>query len=365
MIRIARKELTGFCQNVFMALKIPKEEARDSAEILVTADARGIESHGVARMGRYMSGIRLGHMRGGVMPEVLRETPVSRVLDAQGAMGLHLSKKAMADVISRAQTYGVGFCSIRNSNHFGIAGYYAEMAARQDMIGVCMTNTAALGVPTFARDAMFGTNPIAVSVPANNNRLFTLDMATTCVTRGKVEVYDREEKPLPDGWAVNESGHVTKDASGLLSDMLHQKGGGLLPLGGEGEMYGGHKGYGLAVLVDIMTAVTSGGVFGMAVKDLETTSARVCHFFGAIRLDVFRDPHEFKHDMDTLLDQLQSARPAEDRERVYYAGLKEHESEAECEIKGVPLSDKVAESLKAIGKECGVPFPDTLKAGTL
>jgi LDH2 family malate/lactate/ureidoglycolate dehydrogenase len=357
MVRIARSDLTAFCRGIFTALEIPQEEAQDSAEILVAADARGIESHGVARMGRYVSGIRLNHMRGGVMPVVLRETPVSRVLDAQGAMGLHLSKKAMADVISRAQTLGVGFCSIRNSNHFGIAGYYAEMAAREDMIGICMTNTAALSVPTFARDAMFGTNPIAFSVPANNGRLFTLDMATTCVTRGKVEVYDREEKPLPAGWAVDDSGHVTKDARGLLADMLLQKGGGLLPLGGEGETYGGHKGYGLAVLVDIMTAVTSGGVFGMAVRDLATTSARVCHFFGAIRLDVFRDPGEFKNDMDVLLNQLQSARPAEGCGRVYYAGLKEHESEAECEIKGVPLTDKVAASLKAIGEEYGIPFP--------
>ncbi len=361
MVRIARSDLSGFCSNIFMKLGIPLKEAQDSAEILVAADARGIESHGVARMARYVSGIRLGHMRGGVLPEVLRETPVSRVLDAQGAMGLHLSKVSMTDVIHKAQNLGVGICSIRNSNHFGIAGYYAEMAAREDMIGICMTNTAALGVPTFARDAMFGTNPIAVSVPANNGRLFTLDMATTCVTRGKVEVYEREEKPLPDGWAVDESGHVTKDASGLLADMLHQKGGGLLPLGGEGEMYGGHKGYGLAALVDIMTAVTSGGLFGMAVKDLETTTARVCHFFGAIRLDVFRDPDEFKKDMDNLLDQLQSARPAEGCDRVYYAGLKEHESEAECEIKGVPLSDKVAASLQAIGQEYRVPFPSAFQ----
>lgn len=364
MIRIARRELIHFCRDIFMKLGIEKEESQDSAEILVAADARGIQSHGVARMGRYVSGIRMGHMRGGVMPEVLRETPVSRVLDANGAMGLHLSKVSMAGVISKARSLGVGFCSIRNSNHFGIAGYYAEMASRQDMIGICMTNTAALGVPTFARDAMFGTNPIAVSVPANKDRLFTLDMATTCVTRGKVEVYDREENPLPDGWAVDGSGHVTKDAHGLLNDMLLRKGGGLLPLGGEGEMYGGHKGYGLAVLVDIMTAITSGGLFGMAVKDLETTSARVCHFFGAIRLDVFRDPTEFKHDMDVLLDQLQSSKPAEGCERVYYAGLKEHESEAECEIKGVPLSNKVAASLQAIGQEYDVPFPGTLKAGT-
>jgi len=359
MIRIARKELINFCRDVFMALGIQKGEAQDSAEILVTADARGIGSHGIARMGRYVSGIRLNHMRGGVTPLVLRETPVSRVLDAQGAMGLYLSKMAMADVIVKGQNFGVGFCSIRNSNHFGIAGYYAEMAARQDMIGICMTNTAALGVPTFGRDAMFGTNPIAVSVPANNGRLFTLDMATTCVTRGKVEVYEREEKPLPEGWAVDESGHETQDARSLLDDMQSQRGGGLLPLGGEGEKYGGHKGYGLAVLVDIMTAVTSGGLFGMNVKDLETTSARVCHFFGAIRLDVFRDPTEFKNDMDMLLDQLQAARPAKGCERVYYAGLKEHESEAECKRTGVPITDKVAAVLIKIGEEFNIPFPDS------
>ena len=356
-IRVPRGDLETFCTDVFMKLGLSRGEASDSAEILVAADARGIGSHGVGRLWRYENGIKKGIMSGGVQPEVLRETPMSLVLDAQGAMGLSLSKHTMEKVIGKAETVGAAFASIRNSNHFGIAGYYTEMAARRDMIGICMTNTAALGVPTFGRSAMFGTNPIAVSVPALEGRMFTLDMATTCVTRGKIEVYDRESKALPLGWAVDTKGKETADAHRLLEDMLFQRGGGLLPLGGGGELFSGYKGYGLAVLVDIMTAVTSGGVFGKTVMDSEATSARVCHFFGAIRLDLFRDPSELKVDMDRLLGELTGAEPAEGCDRVYYAGLKEHEAEALSGRIGVPLTAKVAERLKQIGQGLGVEFP--------
>jgi LDH2 family malate/lactate/ureidoglycolate dehydrogenase len=356
-IRVARKDLEDFCAAVFTKLGLSPEESRDSAQILVAADARGIGSHGVGRLWRYENGLRKGIMSGGVEPAVLRETPMSLVLDARGAMGLSLSKRTMAGVIEKTRNVGAAFASIRNSNHFGIAGFYTEMAAREDMIGVCMTNTAALGVPTFGRDAMFGTNPIAVSVPALGGRMFTLDMATTCVTRGKVEVYEREGKELPSGWAVDTKGKGTADARALLEDMLYQRGGGLLPLGGEGELSGGHKGYGLAVLVDIMTAVTSGGVFGQAVMDSEATSARVCHFFGAIRLDLFRESGELKADMDRMLGELEGARTAEGCRRVYYAGQKEHEEEALSGRIGVALTAKVAAQLKRIGEGIGVVFP--------
>ena len=272
--RIDRKALEQFCTDVFVKLGLPYEEARDSSEILVSADARGIASHGVGRLWRYSNGIKKGIMSGNVQPTVLRETPISLVLDANGAMGMSLSKKTMVRIIEKARISGAAFASIRNSNHYGIAGYYSEMAAREDMIGICMTNTAALGVPTFGRAAMFGTNPIAVSVPAHQERMFTLDMSTTAVTRGKIEVYEREGKVLPMGWAVDTTGAVTGDAGKLLDDMLYQRGGGLLPLGGAGEQFGGHKGYALAVMVDIMTAITSGGVFGKSVMDSEATSAR-------------------------------------------------------------------------------------------
>ena len=257
----------------------------------------------------------------------------------------------MNEVILRAKTHGICFSSIRNSNHFGIAGFYAEMAARNDMIGVCMTNTAALGVPTFAKDAYFGTNPIAFAVPASKETVFFLDMATTCVTRGKIETYEREGKKIPLGWAVDTTGHGTDNPGKLLEDMLYQRGGGILPLGGEGEDHSGYKGYGLATVVDIMTALLSGGVFGKSVMDSEATSARVCHFFGAIRLDMFRDPIEFKEDMGKMLDELNGLRPADGCERVYYAGQKEHEAEVNSWTKGVPLTDKLYAELCLIGED--------------
>ncbi len=356
-VRVKRSALESFVYDVFVALGLSEEDATASAKILVAADARGIASHGVGRLWRYENGIRRGVMDPLVLPTVLKETPVSLVLDANGAMGMSLSRRTMEQTIGKARTNGAAFASIRNSNHFGIAGYYSEMAAREDMIGIAMTNTAALGVPTFGREAMFGTNPIAVALPAKSGRLFSLDMSTTAVTRGKIEVYEREEEPLPPGWAVDTQGSVTADAAQLLEDMLFQRGGGLIPLGGAGEISGGHKGYGLGVLVDIMTALTSGGVFGKSVKDSEETSARVCHFFGAIRLDLFRDPTEFKEDLDRMLDELNQTELAEGATRVYWAGQKEQENEAACESLGVPLSKKIYEQLVAIGSSLDLSFP--------
>ncbi|MDR1947995.1 MAG: Ldh family oxidoreductase [Spirochaetaceae bacterium] len=357
MVLIPRTDLENFCSAIFFALGFPQDESDDSARVLVAADARGIKSHGVARIKRYVDGIKAGLIRGNIQPEILRRTEVSLVMDAGGAMGLSVSKKAMEQVIGMARDRGIGVCSVRNSNHFGIAGYYAEMAAREDMIGIAMTNTAALGVPTFARQAMFGTNPIAFAAPALDGKMFSLDMATTTITRGKVEVYEREGKTLPPGWAVGVNGRYTGSPASLLDDLLHCRGGGLLPLGGEGETAGGYKGYGLAVLVDIMTALTSGGSFGAAVRDSQITSARVCHFFMALRIDMFRPAGEFKGDMSRMLDELTSLPPAEGADRVYYAGLKERENEIKSGETGVPLTGGVWGTLAAIAKELGIPVP--------
>jgi LDH2 family malate/lactate/ureidoglycolate dehydrogenase len=360
MIYISRPDLEKLCSGIFVKLGIPREEAEDSARILVAADARGIESHGVARIKRYADGIRAGFMKGGVAPTVLRETPLSLVLDAEGGMGLSLSRRSMEKVIAMAKKQGVGICSIRNSNHFGIAGFYAEMAAREGMIGIAMTNTAALGVPTFAREAMFGTNPVAFAAPGLDGRLFCLDMATTTVTRGKIEVAAREGKKILPGWAVGTNGLSTGDPVKLLDDMLFKRGGGLLPLGGEGEATAGYKGYGLAVMVDILCALCSGGSFGGAVRDSEITSARVCHFFMALRLDIFRDPGEFKRDISRMLDELTALKPAEGEKRVYYAGLKEQEAEARCEKEGVPLTEEVWKVLKETAAGLGLEIPGIL-----
>jgi LDH2 family malate/lactate/ureidoglycolate dehydrogenase len=360
VIHARRDTLEKLCADIFTALGLAPGQAEDSARILVAADARGIPSHGVARIRRYAGGIRQGTIVCGAKPAVLHETPVSIVLDAGGAMGLSLGRRSMDRVIAMAHANGFGVCSIRNSNHFGIAGFYAEMAARQDLIGVAMTNTAALGVPTHARKAMFGTNPIAFAAPALGGKLFSLDMATTTVTRGKVEVYQREGKRLPPSWAVDAEGRVSDDAARLLDDMLYQRGGGLLPLGGEGDVSGGHKGYGLAVMVDILTALCSGGTFGESVRDSEASSARVCHFFMAMRIDLLRPPEDFKRDMDRMLGELSSLESADGAGRVWYAGQKEQEAEERSEREGVPLTEEVWETLRKTAEELGVPFPPPL-----
>jgi LDH2 family malate/lactate/ureidoglycolate dehydrogenase len=354
MYRIPRSDLENFCSAVFRSLGVAPEDADDSARILTAADARGIKSHGVVHIKRYVDGIKAGLIKSAVCPHTLYETPLSLVLDAEGGIGLSLSKRAMNIALAKAQEHGVGICSVRNSNHFGIAGYYTEMAARTDCIGIAMTNTAALGVPTFARTAWFGTNPLAFAAPALNGKMFSLDMATTTVTRGDVEVCEQEGRKLPPGWAVGIDGLYTDDPVKLLDDLLYLRGGGLLPLGGEGTSHGGYKGYGLAILVDILCALTSGGIFGSNVRDSAITSARVCHFFMALRLDIFRPAHEFKADMSRMLEELSSLPPAQGQSRVYYAGLRAHETEAFNNKHGIPLSAATLTLLNEIAQECGV-----------
>ena len=353
-VRIAKDKLERFCVGVFESLGLSAEDARMAAAVLVAADVRGMPSHGGGRLWRYVNGLRENQMLSDVAPEVLVDTPMSVVMDARGGMGAPASIKAMENVIAKASQSGCAFGCVKNSNHFGIAGYYAMMALEHDMLGIAMTNTAALGVPTFGRQVMFGTNPLAFAAPADRERAFVLDMSTTVVSRGKVEVYDRKEKPLPLGWAVDKTGHAATDAKSILDDMFHRVGGGILPLGGEGEQYGGYKGYGLAVMVDIFCAVLSGSPFGDAISDTATTSARVSHFFGAIKIDRFRDPGEFRADMDTMLEKLRNCPPAEGEERVYFAGQKEFEKEKEALKDGILLLRKTYDQLCRIGGEQGV-----------
>ncbi len=356
-VRVDREALVNFCARVFQTQKLSEHDARIAAQVLVAADARGIPSHGVARLWRYVNGLSSGTIRTEAPVKVIMESPSSVLVDAQGAMGAPVSARTMERVIEKATANGSAFGCVRDSNHFGIAGYYAMMALDHDMLGIAMTNTAALGVPTFGRQVMFGTNPLAFAAPADRERAFVLDMSTTVVTRGKLEVYDRLEKELPMGWAVDKSGHPASDARMILDDMFHRLGGGILPLGGAGEKFSGYKGYGLAVMVDILCAVLCGAPFGAGVADTATSSGRVSHFFGAIRVDTFRDPAEFRADMDRLLVELKTASPADGAERVYFAGQKEFEKEDESARLGVPLLRKTFDEICEIGQERGVERP--------
>jgi L-2-hydroxycarboxylate dehydrogenase (NAD+) len=363
-VRLDGADLGRFCRDVFGRLGLTPEDAGQAADVLVAADLRGIPSHGVGRLWRYVNGLKTGLMLPGVPLEILRETPTSLVVHAHGGMGAPVSVKTMAAVIRKAAASGAAFASVRDSNHFGIAAYYAMMALEQDMLGIAMTNTAALGVPTFGRQVMFGTNPLAFAAPAARERAFVLDMSTTVVTRGKLEVYERAGEPLPLGWAVDQTGRPATDARRILDDMWHRRGGGILPLGGAGEEFSGYKGYGLAVMVDILCAALGGASMGTDICDTETSSARVSHFFGAIRIETFRDPAGFRADMDVMLERLRRCPPAEGEERVYVAGQKEFEHEAECVRSGVPLQGKSYESLCGIARELSVPPPMTASAGS-
>ncbi|OGV51703.1 MAG: malate dehydrogenase [Lentisphaerae bacterium GWF2_44_16] len=349
--------LTEFCREVFIRHGMTADDAGITADVLVTADMRGIPSHGIGRLQRYVNGLKTGQMKANAETEIIRDTPVSTVINANGTMGPPVSVKAMESVIEKARNNGASFACVYESNHFGIAGYYAMMALKHDMIGIAMTNTAALGVPTFGRQVMFGTNPLAFCAPAEKEGAFVLDMSTTVVSRGKIEVYDREGKALPHNWAVDKTGKSATDAGKILDDMFHRYGGGILPLGGLGEMFGGYKGYGLAVMVDILCSVLCGAPFGSQISDTATSSARVSHFFGAIKIDNFRNAGEFRGDMDKMLSQLRNTPAAEGEEQVYFAGQKEMEHEKSARKNGIPLSPSTINNLGKIAGELQIEFP--------
>lgn len=354
---IERKALVVFCREVFRKLGLGEADAEVAAQVLVAADAMGIPSHGIGRLPRYVNGLATGLILPDAPLETIADTATSLVLDAHGGMGAPASAMAMARTIEKAKASGMAFSCVRDSNHFGIASYWARMALEHDMLGIAMTNTAALGVPTFGSTAMFGTNPIAFAAPAGKEESFVLDMSTTVVTRGKLEVYERLGEDLPRGWAVDRAGQSTTDAGAMLRDMQERAGGGILPLGGLGTVLGGHKGYGLAVMVDILCAVLSASPSGAEVRDTPSSSARVSHSFGALRIDHFRDPAEFRLDMDRMLKALREAPRAEGEERVYYAGLPEREAEAQSARRGVPVLGKTFDALREIGERHGVGMP--------
>lgn len=359
-LRFDMQALERFCRDVLISCGLSAEDAAQSATVLLAADARGIPSHGIGRLWRYVNGLKTGLMLVDAKPETITETASSLVVDAHGGMGFPVSVQTMRRLIAKAETAGAAFGCVKDSNHFGIAGYYAMMALDHDMIGIASTNTAALGFPTFGRQVMFGTNPLAFAAPALEEKAFVLDMSTTVVTRGKIEVYDRLNKPLPPGWAADANGQPTTDACSLIDSLLHRRGGGIQPLGGESELSGGHKGYGLAVMVDILCSVLCGAPFGQQVFDTATSSARVSQFFGAIKISTFRDPAAFRKDMDAMLRGLRLCPPAVGAERVFFAGQKEFEYEDEARRLGVPLYQETVASLETVSRQTGVPMPQPI-----
>jgi L-2-hydroxycarboxylate dehydrogenase (NAD+) len=358
--RVRAQALLAFCERVFETMGVSAEDAHVTADVLVQANLRGIDSHGVARLVRYVNGLRDGVMQARPEVKVVVETPTTVTLDAGAGLGQPVAHRAMNMAIKKAKELGCGFATVRNSNHYGIAGYYAMMALEHNMIGISTTNADVLVVPTFGRDAMYGTNPLALAVPAGEERPFVLDMATSTVPRGKLEVYQRAEKQLPLGWATDERGVPTADAGRVLDNFTRRAGGGLLPLGGAGEEFSGYKGYGIGLVVEILSAVLPGAGYLTSVYPRDAAGkplpANLGHFFGAWRIDAFRPPAEFKAGMDDLIRRLKGGRLAEGATRIYVHGEKEFEEADRRAAQGIPLGAKVEASLKQIAADLGITY---------
>jgi LDH2 family malate/lactate/ureidoglycolate dehydrogenase len=348
----SEEKLKDFTISALRAVGVPATDAVTVATVLGAADLRGIESHGIARLeSHYVGRIRAGTLRPASAVTVVRETPTTIVMDAANGLGHPVAVRAMEAVIAKAAASGSAFGAVRNSNHFGIAGYYAMLALEHDMIGIAATNSVRFAAPTFGREPMIGTNPWAYAIPAKDEPAFVLDFATTTVPRGKIEVYARAGRELAAGWAIDGTGAMTLRPQAALD-------GALLPLGGFGVDNGGHKGYGLGLLVDIMCAVLSGGAFG---GDLPQPSdpaepGKISHFFGAIRIDGFRDPAAFKADMDRELRAFKDAGKAPGADRIYVAGEIEHETTVRYRASGVPVNPKVWAGLERLAAQLGIPF---------
>lgn len=351
------EQLFEFSVSVFRHFGVPEEDARTAATVLQAADLRGIDSHGVARLHSYFDMLRLGRIDPKPNISIVRESPSTATVDGGNGLGLVVGPKANAIAMEKALAAGSGWVSVRNSNHFGIAGYYVLQALERDLIGWAMTNTTKLVTPLWGAERMLGTNPIAIAFPGLAEPPIVIDMATTAAAYGKIEIARRAGKPIPAGWAIDRDGAPTTDPNAMID------GGAMLPLGSDRER-GGHKGYGLAVMVDVLSAVLSGANWGPFVppfalrQEIPTRSVGkgIGHFFGALRIDAFIDKDEFKRQIDELVRTLRKARPAPGTNGPLVPGDPEREAETIRRREGIPLVMPVVEELRDISRQTGIPL---------
>jgi len=349
--RLPYEATKQFCIKSFQGYGFTEEESIQITEVLLDADLSGIESHGVQRLIRYHKEITGGLVNVHAVPEIVKETPVSATIEGNDAMGQLLSVHAMDLAIEKAKKCGIGMVAVRNSNHYGIAGYYTKRAAEAGMTGICMTNTEAIMVPTFGRQAMLGTNPIAFSMPASPVP-FTFDAATTVVPRGKLEVYAKRDGVIKDGWALDENGHPSTDAARVLANIIGKTGGGILPVGGAGEETSGYKGYGFAMLCEICTAILSGGTTSNYIYKTPG-KAEICHFFMAYDHGMFGDKAQIEANLSKLMQELRDSNKAEGADRIYTHGEKEFEAKQDVLANGIPVNDKTYAEMQMIGEYTG------------
>lgn len=347
--------LLNFTEAIFRQIGCNADDATIAAKTLLSADLRGVDSHGVARLTGYVRLWEAKRVNATPAMKVIHETPSTAVVDGDSGLGLVVAPYAMKVAIEKAKNVGTGWVSVQNSNHFGIAGFHAMMALENDMIGIAMTNASALVAPTFSTERMLGTNPICVAIPAGKEPAFVADLATTTAANGKLEILQRKNLDAPTGWIQDKEGNISTDAHAL------KNGGALLPLGGDRE-HGSHKGYALGAVVDIFSAILSGANYGPWVPPFPAyvpmpenmPGKGIGHFLGAMRIDAFRKADEFKEHMDHWIQRFRSAKTVAGEQSVLIPGDPEREMEKERLETGIPLLQVVVEDLQNLGKKLGV-----------
>jgi LDH2 family malate/lactate/ureidoglycolate dehydrogenase len=347
--------LRVFTENVFLAMGCSAEHAALAADVLLLADLRGIDSHGVARLTGYVRLWEKKRINATPNIQIVHETPTTATIDGDIGLGLVVAPFAMKVAIEKAGKYGSGWISIRNSNHFGIASYHALMAVEKDMIGFAMTNASPLVAPTFSNERLLGTNPMCYAFPAGKHPAVVVDMATSAAANGKLEIAQRSGKQVPKGWIQDKNGDYTTDPHALKS------GGSLLPLGSDRE-HGSHKGFGLSATVDILSAVLSGANYGPWVPPFvafleppnDPVGKGIGHFLGAMRVDGFRPVDEFKAHLDNWIERFKNASTIDPNQKVVIPGEPELEAYADRLKNGIPIVDAVAEDLNVVAEKLGV-----------
>jgi len=347
------KDLERYCNDAFQKFGFSLEDSKIITDVLLTSDLFGIESHGFQRLVRYYKAIQNGRTKMGAELEVVHETPLTAVLDGHEGMGQTIGYRAMQMAIDKAKKHGIGIVTVRESNHFGIAGYYAKMASDQGLIGLASTNAEAIMVPTFGGLAMIGSNPIACAVPADPVD-FLFDASTCVVTAGKLEIYNKLNEPIPEGWAIGPDGKDNTDAPYVLGNIHAKRGGGLLPLGGATEKYGSHKGYGYGMIAEIFTSILSMGLTSNYC--MVGSKAGVCHGFVAIDPACFGDADAIKKHFSTYLDEIRNSPKAEGHDRIYIHGEKEMEAYKDRMENGIPVNENTLIEALDVCEYLGMDF---------
>lgn len=351
--------LASFVAECLVAVGASRAEASEVSDVLVAADLKGISSHGVARLFRYVEGIETGAIAANAETVVVQESAATAVLDAQNGLGQPASIRAMRLAMNKASCVGAGVVAVRNSNHFGIAGYYASLAVDRGMVGIAMTNASPQVCATFGAEPVFGTNPVAVGVPGVGGDDFLLDMATSVVPRGKLERMALSGETIPEGWAIDPAGSMATEHAALIAGLKNRDGYAILPLGGAGERFGGHKGFGLGLGVDLLCGPLAGAAWGRHVYGPE--GARLGHLFVAIDTAAFGDPETIRAQVASLIGETRGTRRVHGASRIYTAGEKERAHERESRQNGIRLQNKIAQSLRSLAGRLGVPFPTTMR----